>query len=54
MIRRLVGKRGDGDHCKGCDVGKGTAGVGRQGDGGNCELWGAAKEMPEETLIQQE
>jgi len=54
MIRRLVGNRGDGDHCKWVGVGKETAGVGGQGDGGNFELWGAAKEMPEETLIQQE
>jgi hypothetical protein len=54
MIRRMVEKRGEGGHYKWDDVTKGTAGVIGQGDGDNFELWGAARGMPEELLMQQE
>jgi hypothetical protein len=49
MICRMEENRGDGGHYK-----WGTAGVIGQGDGDSFELWGAAREMPEEPLIQRE
>ena len=53
MIRRMVENRGGGQYKWG-DVRKETAGVIGQGGGDNFELRGAAREMPEEPLRQQE
>lgn len=54
LIRKLVENRGDGSHYKWGDGRQGAEGVVGQGDGDKFQLWGAAREMPEETLTKEE